>query len=183
MFKSEVKTVLKPQCTSCGAILGDKEEPYNRLIKLGVSPKEAMDSLGISEKNICCRMRFLQQGIVDEGVDIENYNHESTTSKNYKPSIIPKMIGTLFMIEKHDDGREYMRNIIPTHNPLMNQDNKIFGGSPYYKTSSTDDVEISIESIGIDKKLFDDYKYNNTSEGTSDARRITNSNEPPFPRI
>ena len=42
---------------TCGRVIGDKWEPYKKLIEGGKSPKEALDELGL--KNYCCRSIFL----------------------------------------------------------------------------------------------------------------------------
>ncbi len=47
------------RCFSCGALLGDKYEKFNALVKKGVSPADALDRLGV--KRYCCRRMILSQ--------------------------------------------------------------------------------------------------------------------------
>lgn len=47
------------RCFSCGALLGDKYEKFNALVKKGVNPEDALDRLGV--KRYCCRRMILSQ--------------------------------------------------------------------------------------------------------------------------
>jgi DNA-directed RNA polymerase subunit N len=53
-----VSAVLFPvRCFTCGAVIGDKWEDYEKGIKEGKSPAQVLDELGI--KRYCCRRMFL----------------------------------------------------------------------------------------------------------------------------
>ncbi|GBC71748.1 hypothetical protein HRbin02_01536 [Candidatus Calditenuaceae archaeon HR02] len=45
------------RCFSCGAPIGHLWERYNKLVKSGMKPAEALDSLGV--KRYCCRRMFI----------------------------------------------------------------------------------------------------------------------------
>ena len=49
------------RCFSCNKVVGRFEEKYNSLLESGRTPKDALDSLGITR--YCCRRMFL--GYVD----------------------------------------------------------------------------------------------------------------------
>ena len=45
------------RCFTCGALIGDKWEEYERRIEAGEDPGKVLDDLGI--KRYCCRRMFL----------------------------------------------------------------------------------------------------------------------------
>lgn len=50
-------TIMPIRCYSCGKITGNKWEPYKNMLANGVSPKNALDQLGL--KRLCCRRIIL----------------------------------------------------------------------------------------------------------------------------
>ena len=57
------------RCFSCGKVIGDKWEEYLRRVQSGESPKEVLDSLGITR--YCCRRMFLSHVEVREIASIK----------------------------------------------------------------------------------------------------------------
>ncbi|MGC8631234.1 MAG: DNA-directed RNA polymerase subunit N [Thermoprotei archaeon] len=45
------------RCFTCGAVIGDKWEDYEKAIKEGRDPAKVLDELGV--KRYCCRRMFL----------------------------------------------------------------------------------------------------------------------------
>jgi len=45
------------RCFTCGAVIGDRWEEYEELLRKGEEPKEALDKMGI--KRYCCRRMFM----------------------------------------------------------------------------------------------------------------------------
>ena len=45
------------RCFTCGALIGDKWEEYERRVEAGEEPGKVLDDLGI--KRYCCRRMFL----------------------------------------------------------------------------------------------------------------------------
>jgi len=45
------------RCFTCGALIGDKWEEYQRRVEAGEDPGKVLDDLGI--KRYCCRRMFL----------------------------------------------------------------------------------------------------------------------------
>ena len=45
------------RCFTCGALIGDKWEEYERRVEAGEDPGKVLDDLGI--KRYCCRRMFL----------------------------------------------------------------------------------------------------------------------------
>lgn len=52
-----LKMLLPIRCFSCGKIVGNKWEPYKKLLEDGFTEKDALDKLDL--KNICCRIMIL----------------------------------------------------------------------------------------------------------------------------
>lgn len=69
--------IIPIRCFTCGNILGNKWETYNKLLEQGMPPKQALDKLGL--KRFCCRRmmlahvdlvdRMLRYTRADAGVD------------------------------------------------------------------------------------------------------------------
>ena len=57
--------IIPIRCFSCGKVLGDKWEEFNRRIELGEIPREVLDDLGI-ERYCCRRMILSHVEIIDE---------------------------------------------------------------------------------------------------------------------
>ncbi len=57
------------RCFSCGKVIGDKWEEYLKRVQSGESPKEVLDSLGITR--YCCRRMFLSHVEVREIASIK----------------------------------------------------------------------------------------------------------------
>ncbi|MEW6329354.1 MAG: DNA-directed RNA polymerase subunit N [Candidatus Micrarchaeota archaeon] len=57
------------RCFTCGAVVADKSEEYEEMLKKGLSPADALDKLGV--KRYCCRRMFLSH--VDIVDDITKY--------------------------------------------------------------------------------------------------------------
>jgi len=57
------------RCFSCGKVIGDKWEEYLKRVQSGESPKEVLDSLGITR--YCCRRMFLSHVEVREITSIK----------------------------------------------------------------------------------------------------------------
>ncbi|QRV75845.1 DNA-directed RNA polymerases I, II, and III subunit RPABC5 [Ceratobasidium sp. AG-Ba] len=49
--------IIPVRCFSCGKVIGDKWEPYVKLLKDDVNEGDAMDQLGL--KRYCCRRMVL----------------------------------------------------------------------------------------------------------------------------
>ena len=45
------------RCFTCGALIGDKWEEYERRVEAGEEPGKVLDDLGV--KRYCCRRMFL----------------------------------------------------------------------------------------------------------------------------
>lgn len=73
----ELTQLFPVQCYSCGFILSDKQESYNRLVAQGIHPGEAMTRLGI--KRYCCRKNTLCPAILPLGPAMaeEDFNQRS----------------------------------------------------------------------------------------------------------
>ena len=53
------------RCFTCGAVIGHLWEDYKKKLEEGLTPKQALDELGI--KRYCCRRMFLTyKSIIDE---------------------------------------------------------------------------------------------------------------------
>ena len=67
------------RCFTCGKIIGDKWEEYNRRGKSGEEPNQVLDDLGLTR--YCCRRMLLSNvEIID---DILKY-YKKSESKNLK---------------------------------------------------------------------------------------------------
>ena len=67
------------RCFTCGKIIGDKWEEYNRRVKSGEEPNQVLDDLGLTR--YCCRRMLLSNvEIID---DILKY-YKKSESKNLK---------------------------------------------------------------------------------------------------
>lgn len=61
--------MLPVRCFSCGALIGDKYDEFERRVKDGEDPGKVLDSLGI--KRYCCRRMFLSHiELVDEVIKL-----------------------------------------------------------------------------------------------------------------
>ena len=49
--------IVPVRCISCGKVIADKWEHYNKEVSAGKSPKKVLDELGV--KRFCCRAVFL----------------------------------------------------------------------------------------------------------------------------
>ncbi len=55
------------RCPTCGAVIGDKWEPFINRVKAGEDPKKVLDDLGV--KRYCCRRVFISHvNLIDEMV-------------------------------------------------------------------------------------------------------------------
>jgi len=55
------------RCPTCGAVIGDKWEPFIKRVKAGEDPKKVLDDLGI--KRYCCRRIFISHvNLIEEMV-------------------------------------------------------------------------------------------------------------------
>lgn len=59
------------RCWTCGKLLGDKYEEFERRLKQGENPKHALDELGI--KRYCCRSTMLTS--IDLTSEIAKFKH------------------------------------------------------------------------------------------------------------
>jgi DNA-directed RNA polymerase subunit N (RpoN/RPB10) len=50
------------RCLSCGRVLAHRWKDYQRLLQEGNSQEEALNKLGL--KNICCRLRMRNPGVI-----------------------------------------------------------------------------------------------------------------------
>ena len=51
------ESLIHVRCLTCGKVIGNKWDKFETLISEGVSPKQAMDQLGLNR--YCCRMRMM----------------------------------------------------------------------------------------------------------------------------
>jgi len=57
--------IVPVRCFSCGKVIGDKWEDFNKRIEAGENPGEVLDSLGVTR--YCCRRMLLGHvEIIDE---------------------------------------------------------------------------------------------------------------------
>jgi DNA-directed RNA polymerase subunit N (RpoN/RPB10) len=49
--------IIPVRCFTCGKPIGHLWEKYKKMLEEGISPKEALDKLGL--KRFCCRQIFL----------------------------------------------------------------------------------------------------------------------------
>ena len=55
------------RCPTCGAVIGDKWEPFLERVKAGEDPEKVLDDLGV--KRYCCRRVFISHvDLIDEMV-------------------------------------------------------------------------------------------------------------------
>ncbi len=60
------------RCFTCGALLADKWEEYERRVKAGEHPRDVLDSMGIHR--YCCRRMFLSHiKVIDRMLEYEIY--------------------------------------------------------------------------------------------------------------
>jgi len=57
VFGLEIGMMFPIRCFTCGALIGDKWEEYERRVEAGEEPGKVLDDLGI--KRYCCRRMFL----------------------------------------------------------------------------------------------------------------------------
>ena len=57
--------IIPVRCFSCGKVVGDKWEKYQKLLEEGKTSKEALDELGL--KRFCCRNMVISHvDMIDE---------------------------------------------------------------------------------------------------------------------
>ena len=57
--------IVPVRCFSCGKVIGDKWEDFNRRVEMGEKPSEVLDDLGVTR--YCCRRMLLSHvEIIDE---------------------------------------------------------------------------------------------------------------------
>lgn len=49
--------IINVRCYSCGKVLADKWDSYQKMLSEGVEPKDALDTLGL--KRLCCRTNMM----------------------------------------------------------------------------------------------------------------------------
>ena len=49
--------IIPVRCFSCGKVIGDKWEDFNRRVEIGENPPEVLDVLGVTR--YCCRRMLL----------------------------------------------------------------------------------------------------------------------------
>ena len=54
-----IKMITPVRCFSCGTVVADKSEEFEKRISEGESPKEVLDDLGLFK--ICCRRMLISQ--------------------------------------------------------------------------------------------------------------------------
>ena len=57
--------IIPVRCFTCGKLIGDKWEEFERRVKAGEEPGEVLDSLGI-ERYCCRRMLLSHVEVIDE---------------------------------------------------------------------------------------------------------------------
>ena len=57
VFGLETGMMFPIRCFTCGALIADKWEEYERRVEAGEDPRKVLDDLGI--KRYCCRRMFL----------------------------------------------------------------------------------------------------------------------------
>lgn len=63
--------IIPIRCFSCNKVIGNKWEPYQKLLSDGKTPKEAMDKLSITR--YCCRRMILSHvDIIDRLIASSN---------------------------------------------------------------------------------------------------------------
>lgn len=63
--------IIPIRCFSCNKVIGNKWEPYQKFLKDGKTPKEAMDELGLGR--YCCRRMILSHvDIIDRLIASSN---------------------------------------------------------------------------------------------------------------
>lgn len=50
-------SLIPVRCFTCNKIIGNKDIKYNKYLESGMTPKEALDKMGVNR--ICCRRIFL----------------------------------------------------------------------------------------------------------------------------
>lgn len=93
------ENLIAVRCYTCGKVIGNLSREYENLIHNGVSPENALNSMGLYK--YCCRMRVISQGKVSTNVDrqqpsyVEKYDGSGTEpvinelENNILPSIAP----------------------------------------------------------------------------------------------
>ena len=57
--------IIPVRCFTCGKVIGSSYEKFQELVKEGVDPKDALDSLGL-ERYCCRRMIITQKDLIDD---------------------------------------------------------------------------------------------------------------------
>ena len=57
--------IIPVRCFSCGKVIGDKGEPFQRRVAAGENPKDVLDDLNL-ERYCCRRMLLSHVELVDE---------------------------------------------------------------------------------------------------------------------
>ena len=73
--------IIPVRCFTCGKVIGNKWEPYQEMLTIGIQPCDALDNLGL--RKYCCRRMILTH--VDLIDKLLEYN-DSTLN----PKISPK---------------------------------------------------------------------------------------------
>ncbi len=67
-----VEFIIPVRCFTCGAVIGDKWEEFNRRVKAGEDPGKVLDELGV--KKYCCRRMLLSHvEIIDEILEFSKF--------------------------------------------------------------------------------------------------------------
>ena len=67
-----VKFIIPVRCFTCGAVIGDKWEEFNRRVKAGEDPGKVLDELGV--RKYCCRRMLLSHvEIIDEILEFSKF--------------------------------------------------------------------------------------------------------------
>lgn len=62
--------IIPIRCFSCGAVIADKYEEFEKRVKAGERAKEVLDSMGI--KRYCCRRMLLSHAnLIDEVIEFD----------------------------------------------------------------------------------------------------------------
>lgn len=62
--------IIPIRCFSCGAIIADKYEEFEKRVKAGEHAKEVLDSMGITR--YCCRRMLLSHAnLIDEVIEFD----------------------------------------------------------------------------------------------------------------
>jgi DNA-directed RNA polymerase subunit N (RpoN/RPB10) len=84
-FYSATTNIPHIRCYSCNTVIGHLDEPYNKMLSGGMSPKDIFEKLGVSR--VCCRLRIANPPVVATAEYIEK---SDISPVSVEPTIDPE---------------------------------------------------------------------------------------------